>query len=714
MDDCAFEKCQEIASCLNEKKDDEARDGVIRLLDYLKEKGIPRDELVNHLIRETGLFPYLDETANWRDALVADLFRVDVGCKDPVVLHREQSKVLKALLSGRSVVVNAPTSFGKSFVIDALISIRKPTNVIVIVPTLALTDETRRRLFKKFSNVYRIISTADEQLGERNILIFPQERASAYYNRIRNLDLLIIDEFYKADSKYDTERSGTLISVLAGLRHRAKQCYFLMPNIDEVNENLFTKGMAQISTKFQTVVLDRHHLYEQIGKSSSAKKTVLKRLVNKLQTTKSLVYARAPREVRAVAGYIRDALPVCRPGSEMLEFADWVGKNYASKWGFVEDIRHGVVQHNGTFHRSLAQLCVKMFDRCDECHYLVATSSLIEGVNTSAENVILWSNKKGLDKDLDPFSFRNIMGRSGRMFRYFVGHVYELAKPPDILTQAKLDLEVDSNDLYEYVDEEKQQYLTDDQIKAIKSQKIALCNEFGKDFCRRVFKDYTLGVLDPNKIRELYQYFCKHKEGGIFASLQSMETRDWEKPIKVILKAIFPEESRYQSELRKNIAAYINAAAQMDWQSPFGAILSSLARQRITIDAYFKLERYTAFKVSSCMNDVNVVMQAMGMPLDLTPLIKRISSAFLPSRVYDLEEYGLPRMLSKKIHEAGVIDLETEVPLAECVEKFQTLGKESLVQSVSAFDGFDQKIINHFYDGITCSSAVKGSVSVSV
>ena len=45
----------------------------------------------------------------------------------------------------RNIAVSAPTSFGKSFVIDAFIKIRKPKNVIIIVPTIALTDETRRR-----------------------------------------------------------------------------------------------------------------------------------------------------------------------------------------------------------------------------------------------------------------------------------------------------------------------------------------------------------------------------------------------------------------------------------------------------------------------------------------------------------------------------------------------------------------------------------------
>ena len=56
-------------------------------------------------------------------------------------------------------------------------------------------------------------------------------------------------------------------------------------------------------------------------------------------------------------------------------------------------------------------------------------STIIEGVNTQAKNVILWSNKNGTNK-IDYFTYRNIIGRAGRMFRYFVGHVYILEEPP--------------------------------------------------------------------------------------------------------------------------------------------------------------------------------------------------------------------------------------------------------------------------------------------
>jgi hypothetical protein len=59
----------------------------------------------------------------------------------------------------------------------------------------------------------------------------------------------------------------------------------------------------------------------------------------------------------------------------------------------------------------------------------LCTSTLIEGVNTAAKNVIVYDNKLN-KKSLDFFTFNNIRGRSGRMFRHFIGHVYVFEAPP--------------------------------------------------------------------------------------------------------------------------------------------------------------------------------------------------------------------------------------------------------------------------------------------
>jgi replicative superfamily II helicase len=49
---------------------------------------------------------------------------------------------------------SAPTSFGKSLLIEEIVASKKYKNIIIIQPTLALLDETR----KKFQNITMTIS----------------------------------------------------------------------------------------------------------------------------------------------------------------------------------------------------------------------------------------------------------------------------------------------------------------------------------------------------------------------------------------------------------------------------------------------------------------------------------------------------------------------------------------------------------------------------
>jgi hypothetical protein len=69
------------------------------------------------------------------------------------------------------------------------------------------------------------------------------------------------------------------------------------------------------------------------------------------------------------------------------------------------------------------------FFNCGRIQFLVCTSTLIEGVNTKAKNVVIFDNRIAREK-LDYFTFNNIKGRSGRMFEHFVGRVFEFHEEP--------------------------------------------------------------------------------------------------------------------------------------------------------------------------------------------------------------------------------------------------------------------------------------------
>lgn len=238
-----FEECHQINDLIIDGHSKVARDQLIKLLAYIESQKIEYPPYLNEIIRSTGLFPYMKRSdATWDQKYVQDAFSVDVG-SEQATLHREQSLVLRKLLEGTDLAVSAPTSFGKSFIIDAFIAAKQPQNVVIIVPTIALMDETRRRIFRKFSKIYNIATTPNIALMDSNILIFPQERALGYIKQIRNIDLLVVDEFYKASPRHDKERSPALMKTVVQLAQLSKQRYYLAPNIKKLGENIFTKGM---------------------------------------------------------------------------------------------------------------------------------------------------------------------------------------------------------------------------------------------------------------------------------------------------------------------------------------------------------------------------------------------------------------------------------------------------------------------------------------
>src|SRR5439155_22674093 len=83
---------------------------------------------------------------------------------------------------------------------------------------------------------------------------------------------------------------------------------------------------------------------------------------------------------------------------------------------------------HGPLPRSLPQSVVRAFNS-GALRYLVCTSTLIEGVNSKAKNVIVYDNRVA-KRRFDFFTFNNIKGRSGRMFEHFVGRVFLFNDPP--------------------------------------------------------------------------------------------------------------------------------------------------------------------------------------------------------------------------------------------------------------------------------------------
>lgn len=692
-----FEECSVINDLLQANEGIEARNRLIRLLDTLGRENQAYNPLINHLIRESGLYPYLEpETSRWQDRFVYESFKVDIGQDEPVTLHSEQSLVLKHLLDGENLAVSAPTSFGKSLIIDAYIAIKKPKNILILVPTIALTDETRRRLSKKFSAEYKIVTTSEVELDEKNILIFPQERAIHYCDKLENLDLLVVDEFYKASQKFDPERSPALLKAMLKLGERAAQKYYLAPNIADLNDNLFTKGMTFLRMDFNTVFLEKHEEYKDINNDVKKKNEALLRILGKHET-KSLVYAGSYPGVDSVTTLLIDRNDM-EISPLLSDFSAWLATNYHPNWKLTNLVKRGVGIHTGQLHRSLSQIQVRLFEEPkDGLQTLVSTSSIIEGVNTSAENVIVWSNRKGQLK-LDDFTYRNIIGRGGRMFRHFVGNIYILEEPP---SPAETQLELTLPDqLLAVVDDEKyKQELTKEQLAKLLHYKEEMSQLMGQESFERLRNEGALISSDTELIATIV--LAIRNDPKFLRALANLHTPSSDNCVWTLSNKVLKLLPGKWDATYTKFAEFVRVLSS-NWSLSIPELLDQLSVHDISIDEFFKMERNATFKLTALMNDINVIQKeiAPDQKIDISSYIAKLSKAFLPSCVMELEEYGLPRMLAKKIHVSGLVDFEDEkLDLHSAINLLRVI-KPEILGKVEGLDSFDRYVLDYFFDGI--------------
>jgi len=423
-----------VAALLSEKEtEQDAREIIIRILDVWGKVHIKTRSIWNDLIQSSGLYPYVEQNKLTGSSCLRQEYHKS-NYLDNVYLHEEQANLSILLNKSQSVVVSAPTSFGKSLLIEEIVARKVYKNIVIIQPTLALLDETRKKLLK-YSNFYRlIVSTKQQDTADRNIFLFTGERV-VEYQYFPKIDFFVIDEFYKLSLARDDERAASLNHALYRLLKMTNNFYMLGPNIKRVTAEFINKYNATwVHSNFATVAVD----VENVISSKKAKKEEKERglfslLPRLLEPT--LIYCSSPSKVNIITKDFLSFLSSAEsdqknlPKSSNQEIIQWIDENIHRDWILRRALEHSIAFHHGGLPRHLASSIVDLFNK-KEINYLFSTSTLIEGVNTSAKNVVLFDGKKG-PKPIDYFDFKNIIGRAGRMNRHFVGKVFKFNPDPE-------------------------------------------------------------------------------------------------------------------------------------------------------------------------------------------------------------------------------------------------------------------------------------------
>ena len=179
-------------------------------------------------------------------------------------------------------------------------------------------------------------------------------------------------------------------------------------------------------------------------------------------------------------------------------------------------------------------------------------------------------------------------------------------------------------------------------------------------------------------------------------ALQNNNTWEWRDALGDIIEIL-----EYH---RKGHLRYYACACSNGWKMTIKELYNTVKDYGITYEDIFTFERYVSFNLSSIIAVINIIRQELyPNSSNIANFVYKASNAFLPKIVFQLEEYGLPRMISKKIQNAGLINLEDDSKeITIVIQEFNTIGIEYLEQKIPNLHSFDKYILKHFMNGIRC------------
>lgn len=431
----------------------------MKFLKYISNTiGIPHyyDLLINKF-KETS-----SEYNNFSLNTIASLiYESTLYIDENIKLHKYQKSILDMYESSeqKRIFLSASTSFGKTYLVYEIIKKMKYKNIVLMFPTIALLSENLERLktgeyYHYFRNNYKIHTLSqieDDEIAENNIFIYTPERYLSFLDKNSDLhfDYIFMDEIYKIDNEYiidnqeakENERDiAYRVALYNALKNNAdmllvgpyiefsdstKEGYnpsfsnFLQTN----NFSLVNFNEYEIVNKTRSNLEDIEHL--NIRKNIPKKdklKSIFSYLMRKNENC--IVYCSGSATAESKAREIISEIESIENNETLANLINHIKLSFNSEWIVVKALEKGIGIHHGLVPKYMQKEIINLFNE-GILKGLFSTTTITEGVNTSAKNLIVFNHKKG-KKDLKKFDAKNIEGRAGRFMHHYSGEVFVL------------------------------------------------------------------------------------------------------------------------------------------------------------------------------------------------------------------------------------------------------------------------------------------------
>lgn len=437
-----------------------------------------RDKYIIELDKSAGSIRQVDNFSN-------DLFNLDLtvysdnytfdsilynafaksNIDENISLHPEQLRMIEHIETNEASIISAPTSCGKTFCIFEYIVKHTPNNVVLIVPTLALIDEYFKKIINKYKEKfrqYKIYTSIDEEkeydFTKKNIFILTHDRIvqENSYKKLERIDFLVIDEIYKLKTNSEDDRVLVLNMAYLYLAQKADKYVLLAPFISGIKDTSnLEKCPAFFNTNYSPVVNKVEYCEIQ---SEDDRFIECDRLLQEVlnDEDKTLIYFPTVTSLYKYIDEIISKKPIwSSPPPIISDFIEWAKNEIHEKWCLVTALERGYLIHNGqipigtrTFQLDCYSEESLMYNK------MLCTATLLEGVNTTAKNIIITKPSRKSTRPgeaFSPFDFYNLVGRTGRLLQHYIGNAYYIKSPNDpIFNKAdaisEIQLEINDNE----------------------------------------------------------------------------------------------------------------------------------------------------------------------------------------------------------------------------------------------------------------------------
>ena len=193
-------------------------------------------------------------------------------------------------------------------------------------------------------------------------------------------------------------------------------------------------------------------------------------------------------------------------------------------WSLIVALKNKIGIHHGMVPKYIQKEIIKLFNDSD-IDVLVSTTTITEGVNTSAKNLIVLNSKKG-KKALKTFDAKNIAGRAGRFLYHYSGRVIIIDKKfQEILDGSDNEIEHKNYDELSNKDE-IDYFITDDEF----------LNDDDREERDKIKEEQEKRAI-PDEIIEMYKAISHSDKMAIYDNIKKLSSLE-NKNLKVFIGKI--------------------------------------------------------------------------------------------------------------------------------------------------------------------------------